>query len=264
MESQYPALNVFVQRSSPRPAAIVQAGIDSCFAQLAAGSVQSVLTDMPLINWYLDNYDIEGMYVSPVLKPNPFSFVFRNTPSSAALRSLINPAVIASTTDPVWMAQVDEFRAQYAFNTVPPGALTPVNERLNRQLLAIAVSLACITGAVALYRNGMEAVHEARDSLCAAAELARSHVQRLRGAAAAAGAKRQAQRDAEDGTGAGAEGTEVTSGDARVLRVSQLLQTAGGAAAGDGGATRAELAELAALARSLVAKIQALEDATSG
>ena len=265
LEIDNPSLDTFVNRAAPRPATIVHAELDSCFAQLQSGAVQSVLTDAPVINWYLDAYDVEGMYVSPVLKPNPISFVFRNTAIDTALRSSINPAVIAATTDPVWIAQVDEFRAQYAFDSGNGGVLTPSAEHLDRTLLVTAVVLACATGAVALHCNGLDAVRETHGSLRAAGALARDHARRAHAAAAAAAvsAAGGAKGGGEEGAGFGAVDAEAPGdGHARESRAEQLQRHARMSAekSAAGGATRAEVAELAALARSLLAKIQALEE----
>ena len=266
MEMDDPSIITYVYRTTPRPSNIREESLDRCFDLLRAGTVQSVITDMPVINWYLDSYDIPGMYVSPVLKPNPLSFVFRNTALDTALRSSINPAVIATTTDPVWIAQVEEFRSTFSFDAAASSTVSIHEERLDRRLLITAVVLACATGAVALYCNGMDAVHETHTSLRAAVKLARDHAEKAHAAAAAAAAATAAAAGIKAAEAGGADGLDAEAGAAGSesrSRAAQLQQMACAPAAEKDGASRADVAELAALAKSLVAKIQALEDAAA-
>ena len=264
MEIDDPSINTYVYRTTPRPTEIREESLDRCFDLLRAGQVQSVITDMPVINWYLDSYDIAGMYVSPVLKPNPLSFVFRNSAIDTALRSSINPAVIATTTDPVWIAQVEEFRSTFSFEAAAAGTVDTKEEHLDQRLLITAVVLACVTGAVALYCNGMDAVRETHTSLQAAVKLARDHAEKAHAAAAAAAAATAAAAGIKAGEAGGADGVDAEAGAGTPeSRAAKLQQMAGAAAAEKDAASRADVAELAALAKTLVAKIQALEDAAA-
>jgi hypothetical protein len=109
-------------------------------------------------------------------------------------------------------------------------------------------------------------VRETHVSLRAAGALARDHAQRARAAAAAAavsaagGAKGGGEQGAD---GFGADDAEAPGdGHASESRAEQLQRHARMSAEkpAASGATRAEVAELATLARSLLAKIQALEE----
>ena len=39
-------------------------------------TVQAVFTDQPLLSFYASAYALPSAYVSPILAPNPFSFVY--------------------------------------------------------------------------------------------------------------------------------------------------------------------------------------------
>ena len=272
IEPDYPSVQEFVAREASRPKTIIEAEVPHCFDLLAAGAVQAVLTDRPIITWFADMYDVEGLYVSPVLKPNPFSFVYRNSADSVALRSTINPAVIAATIDPVWIAQAEQLKSQYAIGEASSAALnmasaSSATDVLNHGLLNAAIVLAVVTGAVSLLAHGRDVLHETKASFHAAALLFKDHAIAAHGgatrfsvaAATAAGftSKRDdddSNADAEVGAGSGDSAT-------RAGRLQQLArQSVGGESSDDTAAAHAaQLAELTQLAHTLVAKIQALE-----
>ena len=86
VEAAYPTAMSFVTRSSRRPASIVEAAVDECYAMLLNGTAAAVLTDRPVLAWFVSNYGYTGVYVSPVLAPNPFSFVY---PAGSTLRQYV-------------------------------------------------------------------------------------------------------------------------------------------------------------------------------
>ncbi len=235
VEPDYPAVQEFVQRSPKRPSNIVEAELDACFDKLVADDVQSVLTDRPIISWFVDVYDMPSLYVSPVLKNNPFSFVYRH---NSPLRAVVNPAVIASFTDPQWIAQAEQIKSTYMFQdealrgTAP--AATDTGESLDRKVLAAAVTLACATGVATLFADRREIRDEARDATAAFKRL-------LKGSSAAALAA---------GKQGGAEGASAGG----VSRAAHLQAQA------DGHANEAtQLRELADMAQHLLTRLRALE-----
>ena len=110
VEQAYPTAMSFVTRSPQRPASVVEKTVPECFELLQSGAVGAVLTDRPVLSWYRSTYGLERTYVSPVLAPNPFSFVYA---SGSPLRQYINPAVIAAQTDPDWIALSDQLTQRY-------------------------------------------------------------------------------------------------------------------------------------------------------
>jgi ABC-type amino acid transport substrate-binding protein len=100
VEQSYPTALEFVARSSQRPSSVIEGTVPACMAKLVAGTVAAVLTDRPVLAWYKNTYGLGDIYVSPVLAPNPFSFVYA---SGSPLRQYINPTVIAAQTDPNWI-----------------------------------------------------------------------------------------------------------------------------------------------------------------
>ena len=110
VEQAYPTAMSFVARSPQRPASVIEKTVPECFELLQSGAAVAVLTDRPVLSWYRSTYGLESTYVSPVLAPNPFSFVYA---SGSPLRPYINPAVIAAQTDPDWIALSEELTQRY-------------------------------------------------------------------------------------------------------------------------------------------------------
>ena len=110
VEQGYPTAMSFVARSAQRPASVVEGSVPECMANLGTGAVGAVLTDRPVLAWFKNTYGLIDVYVSPVLAPNPFSFVYA---SGSPLRQYINPAVIAAQTDPDWIALSDQLVQRY-------------------------------------------------------------------------------------------------------------------------------------------------------
>ena len=110
VEQGYPTALEFVARSPNRPASVVEDTVPGCFAKLEDGTVAAVLTDRPVLAWFKRTYGLGNVYVSPVLAPNPFSFVYS---SGSPLRQYINPAVIAAQTDPDWIGLSEQLLKRY-------------------------------------------------------------------------------------------------------------------------------------------------------
>ena len=93
VEAGYPPAMQFVLRDPQHPVKIVEQLIHVCVDMLNNGTVTAVLTDQPLLQWMVSNYQIGDGYVSPLLGSNPFSFVYA---SGSLLRQYVNPSIIAA------------------------------------------------------------------------------------------------------------------------------------------------------------------------
>jgi hypothetical protein len=58
----------------------------------------------------VSNYQIVNGFVSPMLGPNPFSFVYA---SGSLLRQYVNPSVIAAATNPAWIPLASALNSKY-------------------------------------------------------------------------------------------------------------------------------------------------------
>jgi hypothetical protein len=267
IEEEYPSVHEYVFRQASRPKTIIEDDLPACFDKLAAGAVQAVLTDRPIITWFADAFDMEGLYVSPVLKPNPFAFVYRNNVDSTALRNQINPAVIAATTDPDWVVQAEQLKAQYAVGDSAGKSLNSASadaavETLNLPIRNAAVVLAVVTGAVTLWAHWREVVAETKASLHATAILVHEHSKAAHGGAkrlgsAAAAAATGRGKAAGGGGDADAEAAAPEEG-GRAARLQDLARTPVGSEGGVD-ASEGQLAELTAMAELLLAKCQAMQ-----
>ena len=56
------------------------------------------------------NYQIVNGYVSPLLGPNPFSFVYA---SGSLLRQYTNPSIIAAQTNPAYIPLASALNSKY-------------------------------------------------------------------------------------------------------------------------------------------------------
>ena len=88
VESAYPTAMQFVLRDPQHPVKIVEEEINVCIDMLINNTVQAVFTDQPVLQWMVANYQIVNGFVSPLLGPNPFSFVYA---SGSLLRQYTNP-----------------------------------------------------------------------------------------------------------------------------------------------------------------------------
>ena len=149
VESAYPVAMAFVQRDPGKPIKILEAEISDCIAMMMNGTVQAVFTDQPVLSWMVTNYALTGAYVSPILGPNPFSFVY---PSGSLLRPFVNPSVIAAQTDPEWIPNAQAITARYFATGADPTATAAVS-KINKKTAYAAAGFAAIAFAVA-FING--------------------------------------------------------------------------------------------------------------
>jgi hypothetical protein len=101
-----------------------------------------VLTDRPVLAWFKTNYGLGDVYVSPVLAPNPFSFVYA---SGSPLRQYVNPAVIAAQTDPNWIGLSDQLTQRYFGSDIAGSASTSVETPLDYNSIISAAVLGFVT-----------------------------------------------------------------------------------------------------------------------
>ena len=93
VESAYPTAMQFVLRDPQHPVKIIEEEINICVDLLINGTVAAVFTDQPVLQWMVSNFQIVNGFVSPLLGPNPFSFVYA---SGSLLRQYTNPSIIAA------------------------------------------------------------------------------------------------------------------------------------------------------------------------
>ena len=142
VESQYPLLADWVRRQPDCPNSVIFDTLSDCMAALAAGTVEAVLGERPIMTWYLSTYSLSSMYVSPLLNINPLAFVYAN---GTALRERINPAVIAVHANQAYAAQGDEIATLY-FGAQPRVNAVPELPRVRTDLVAAVVVISAITG----------------------------------------------------------------------------------------------------------------------
>ena len=152
-ETGYPVAQNFVKRSPNKPSTVVYAVIDECVAMLVNGTVQAVLSDAPVLNWFVSNYGLSGTYISGILYSNPFSFVYSSLNNvSDALRLYANPAVIGTLTDDDWIHKFDNLKGKYITSgaSAPPDAsVTPINPLFFKPCIVLIVFIfvnAILTG----------------------------------------------------------------------------------------------------------------------
>ena len=143
MENNYPVAQAFVDRSPNKPSAVLHADLDVCIAMMLNGTVQAVLSDMPILNWLVSNYGLAGTYVSPNLYSNPFSFVYSSTNNvSSLLRLYSNPAVIATLTDDNWISKFNKIKTKY-ISAGASAALVSQVPKINMLFFKPCVAIIC-------------------------------------------------------------------------------------------------------------------------
>ncbi len=110
VESFYPELADFVRLDPQRPPATRTAEVGVCIAELLAGNVQAVISDRPLLSWYVDAYNVDGLHISPPLSFNPFAFAW---PSGQQWGPRLNPAILRTTRSATWAPRMDNIRSLY-------------------------------------------------------------------------------------------------------------------------------------------------------
>ncbi len=126
VESAYPVAMQFVKRDPNHPVSIREEEVSVCVQLLMNGTVEAVFTDRPVLSWFVSNYQLAATHVSPILGPNPFSFVY---PSGSQLRQYVNPAIIAAQTNQDWIPLANALQSRY-FSTgasASSGTITEVH-----------------------------------------------------------------------------------------------------------------------------------------
>ena len=140
VESQYPLLAEFVQRSPDAPSVVIFAHIGDCVAALLNGTVQAVLGERPILSWYMSAYNLPSLYLSPTVHPNPLAFVYTN---GSQLMNYVSPAVTAATTNPLYVAQSQSIEDTYF--AAPPRVRSAVeHSTVHTSLIAAAAALAAL------------------------------------------------------------------------------------------------------------------------
>jgi hypothetical protein len=121
---------------------------------LLDGSVQAVITDETHLQWFANYYALPNLHLSPTLAPNPFAMAFRadQTPDGLVSQSLmqyINPAVIATRTDPDWVPIYNAIFDKYFSASNSLTSTGPAEVALNKKLyipVLVLASLICAVG----------------------------------------------------------------------------------------------------------------------
>ena len=107
-----------------RAAGVTLSTVDGCAQAVRNGTVLVYVTDQPLLNWLAYAYYATGtLYVSPVVRTNPFSFAY---PAGSPLRSVIDDAIIQFTTNTTWVTAAQNLQAVW-FPSLPAQPPTPSN-----------------------------------------------------------------------------------------------------------------------------------------
>jgi hypothetical protein len=121
----------------------VYAVIDECVALMMNGTVQAVLSDAPILNWFVSNYGLADTYVSGILYSNPFSFVYSSLSNvSDSLRLYTNPAVIGTLTDDDFIHKFQNIKGKYisvGASAVPASTTQPINPLFFKPCIALIV-----------------------------------------------------------------------------------------------------------------------------
>jgi hypothetical protein len=139
-ETNYPQADSLIARQQHRPLSIKRDNIHECLELLSAGSVQAVMADEPLLKWYSGTYSVPNLYISPVISPNPFAFMF---PFGSPLRPYVNPAIILLLTTSPFEAQLESIMTRYLGRSAV--APSTVNAVFKPQLAAAVLALAALT-----------------------------------------------------------------------------------------------------------------------
>jgi hypothetical protein len=112
VEGGYPVLNKYVEQQPDRPSRIVFDSTEECVRKLMSKEVVAVFTDQTQLTWMASYLQIPDVYVTPVLKSNPFAFRYSNY--SRNLQQYLDPAVSAATvTDVDWIPFTEAVKGTY-------------------------------------------------------------------------------------------------------------------------------------------------------
>lgn len=112
VEFGYPVLNKYVEQQPDRPSRIIFDTTEECVRKLMTKEVIAVMTDATQLTWMASYLQIPGVYVTPILQPNPFAFMYSNY--SRDLQQYLDPAVSAATvTDLDWIPFTEALKGTY-------------------------------------------------------------------------------------------------------------------------------------------------------
>ena len=139
LEHDYPVLKKYVEQQLDRPSRIVFDTMEGCVQKLMTKEVIAVMTDATLLSWLASHAQLPNVYVTPVLQPNPFVFVYSNF--SIGLQQYLDPAVSAATlSDMTWMPFTEALKGKY-FSRESTAESTDVNPIHRASAIAALVLL---------------------------------------------------------------------------------------------------------------------------
>ena len=196
---------------------VVLGSVEDCTAAVLNGTVLAYLTDVPVLNWIAFSYLNNGnMYVSPVLRANPLTWVF---PSGSPIRQSMDSAVIDTIVNASWLTTTQSLEA-YWFGT---GSVSPsvAPSTVNWPTLIAALVLVGAWFLAAFVRfvyNLVESYKERKAEKKQAEEEEAPATPISRPAAVAAAAAREAARAAE----AAAQAAEAAAAEEAKARSAML------------------------------------------
>jgi hypothetical protein len=143
VEEAYPLAQKLVSDSFGLDGDLHSAGVmlsssQGCAQAVMDGTVLVYVSDQPLLNWLAYSfYKANTLYVSPVVRGNPFSFAY---PAGSPLRSVIDAAIIQFTTNTTWVAAAQNLQAIW-FPVQAAQAPTPANSISKPTFVAAVVLL---------------------------------------------------------------------------------------------------------------------------
>ena len=151
----YPRLQSFINAAVAGRAdvRVVEDEAWACAERVRSGDVAAAASDRTLLSWYAATYGGDvALHVSPPLSVNAYVWGFAN---GSALRTAINPALIATVVDPTWTPAVAALVSRYtpalankqATNT-GASAKDPASDKVNYGLMAAALTVVGVSVAV--------------------------------------------------------------------------------------------------------------------
>jgi hypothetical protein len=121
-----------------RSAGVMLSSMEGCAQAVMAGTVLVYVSDQPLLNWLAYAfYATSTLYVSPVVRGNPFSFAY---PAGSPLRSVVDAAIIQFTTNTTWVTAAQNLQAIW-FPVLAAQPPTPTNSISKPTFVAAIVLL---------------------------------------------------------------------------------------------------------------------------
>lgn len=114
VEAAYPLAQQLISEAfgldgNIRAAGVMLSSVEGCAQAVMNGTAMVYVSDQPILRWLAYSfYGSSSLYVSPVIRGNPFSFAY---PAGSPLRSVIDAALIQFTTNTTWVSAATSLQA---------------------------------------------------------------------------------------------------------------------------------------------------------